>query len=108
MPSSSSARVLRETVARPDAKDRVGLGALVRLLSERLGGHAPSSFVAQLLDDNRIVLRPRIEVDPEELEPLVLGKADRDAFVKALRNPPSPNKALRRALRRHQDISRKA
>ena len=101
-------RVLQEKLLHPDSKDRVGLGSLLRLTQDRLGGRAPSSFVAQLLEDNTIVLRPRVEVDPEEFQGLALSEADRDAFIEALRKPPAPSKKLKAAFRRYKERARGA
>lgn len=39
----------------------------------------------------------------EEHERMVLTGADRDAFLKALLNPPEPTKKLVAALKRHRD-----
>lgn len=41
----------------------------------------------------------------EEHERMVLTGADRDAFLKAVGNPPDPTDALVRALRRHRDLA---
>ena len=41
----------------------------------------------------------------EEHESIVLRGADRDAFLKAVTNPPAPNERLIRALRRHRALA---
>lgn len=40
----------------------------------------------------------------DEHERMVLTGADREAFLKAVRNPPEPTDALAAALRRHRDL----
>jgi len=40
----------------------------------------------------------------DEHERMVLTGADREAFLKAVRNPPEPADALIAALRRHRDL----
>ncbi len=40
----------------------------------------------------------------EEHERMLLAGADRDAFMKALLNPPEPTEALVAALRRHREL----
>lgn len=41
----------------------------------------------------------------EEHESLVLRGADRNAFLKAVTNPPAPSERLIRALRRHRALA---
>ncbi len=105
---SAESQVVQEKVLHPDGKDRVGLGTFLRLLAENFGGRAPSSFTAQLLSDNTILLRPKVEVDPEDLRSLSLSGPDRDAFLDALLHPPAPSSRLRAAFRRHKERSAKA
>lgn len=40
----------------------------------------------------------------DEHERMVLSGADRDAFLKALTNPPPPSERLVAAMRRHRDL----
>ena len=93
---------MTQTILRPDAKGRVGLGALTKLLQERLAGHSISGYRAEITPEHAILLRPCIEVDAEQAATMVLGDADRDAFLEALDHPPKPNRQLRTAATRHQ------
>ena len=90
-----------ETILRPDAKGRVGLASLAKLLQERFTGRPISGYAAEITPDGAILLRPRVEVDAGEAATLILGDADRDAFLAALADPPPPNDRLRAAAERH-------
>ena len=92
-----------ETILRPDAKGRVGLASLARLLEQRFTQHRISGYAAEITPDGSILLRPRVELDIEEASTLVLNDADRDAFLDALAHPPEPNDRLRTAAERHPD-----
>ena len=98
---------MSETILRPDAKGRVGLASLARLLEQRFTRHRISGYAAEITPDGSILLRPRVELDVEEASTLVLGDADRDAFLDALGNPPEPNDRLRAAAERHRNQTTK-
>jgi len=89
------------TVLRPDAKGRVGLDSLTRLLRQRYGGQPISGYAAEITADGTIVLRPRVEVDAEQAATLVLTTRDRDVFLDALAKPARPAAPLRAAAKRH-------
>src|SRR5688572_25722772 len=89
------------TILRPDAKGRVGLESLTRLLRERYGGKPISGYSAEISADGTIVLRPRVEVDAEDAATLILTERDRDAFLDALAKPSKPGARLRAAAKRH-------
>lgn len=89
-------------ILRADAKGRVGLESLTRLVRARFGGLSISGYSAEVTDDGAIVLHPRVEVGAEEAATLVLGNRDRDAVLAALASPPRPNARLRAAARRHR------
>jgi hypothetical protein len=89
-------------ILRPDAKGRVGLESLTRVLRERLGGQPISGYTAEITSDGAIVLHPRVEVDAAEAATLVLGTRDRDALLAALASPPKPAAKLRDAAKRHR------
>ena len=91
------------TILRPDAKGRVGLASLARLLEQRFAQHRISGYAAEITPDGSILLRPRVELDVEDAATLVLSDADRDAFLDALANPPEPNDRLRAAAERHRN-----
>jgi hypothetical protein len=91
-----------ETILRPDAKGRVGLASLTRLLRERFTGQPISGFAAEITPDGAILLRPQIEVDATEAATLILNDADRDAFLDTLAAPPPPNERMRAAAKRHR------
>ena len=93
----------QQLILRPDSKGRIGLGSLTRDLEERfIGGRAISGYAAEITPQGTIVLRPRVEVDADQASTLVLGDADRDAFLSALAKPPAPSDRLRAARRRHE------
>ena len=92
----------RETILRPDAKGRIGLGAIAKLLQERFTGRPVSGYTAEITADGAILLRPRVEVDAEQAATLILDDSDRDAFLTALDNPPPPGDRLRKAAERHR------
>lgn len=92
-----------ETILRPDAKGRVGLASLSRLIEERFTRRRISGYAAEITPDGSILLRPRVEYDAEEASTLILSDADRDAFLDALGNPPDPDDRLRAAVKRHRD-----
>jgi hypothetical protein len=89
-------------ILRPDAKGRVGLESLTRILRERLGGQPISGYAAEITPDGALLLHPRIEVEAAEAATLVLGAQDRDALLAALASPPKPTPRLREAARRHR------
>ena len=90
------------TVLRPDAKGRIGLESLTRLIRERFGGKTISGYSAEITDEGAILLRPRVEVDAEQAATLVLSTRDRDALLDAIAKPPRPGARLRAAARRHR------
>jgi hypothetical protein len=90
------------TVLRPDAKGRVGLESLTRLLRERFGGQPISGYAAEITPDGTIVLRPRVEVDADQAATLVLTARDRELFLEAVATPAKPAARLRGAARRHR------
>lgn len=67
-------------ILRPDAKGRVGLASLARILEQRFTQHRISGYAAEITPDGAILLRPRIELGVEDASTLVLSDADRDAF----------------------------
>ena len=91
-----------ETILRPDAKGRVGLASLARLLEQRFTRQRISGYAAEITPDGSILLRPRVEFDVEETSTLVLSDADRDAFLDALEDSPEPDDRLRAAAERHR------
>jgi hypothetical protein len=90
-----------EIIVRPDAKGRVGLATLTKILREQFTGRPISGYAAEITPDGAIVLRPRVEVDAAEAATLILDDSDRDAFLAALADPPVPNDRLRAAVQRH-------
>ena len=90
------------TILRPDAKGRVGLASLARILEERFTQHRISGYAAEITPDGAILLRPRVEFDAEEASTLVLSETDRDALLDALEKPPGPSERLREAAERHR------
>ncbi len=95
------------TTLRPDAKGRVGLGALAKQLQELLGGQAISGYTAEISPDGAIILRPRVEVSAEEASTLILGEEDRARLLQALERPPAPNAALKAAARAHAHATKR-
>jgi len=89
-----------ETIVRPDAKGRVGLGSYLRRIATQLG-RMPSGFAAELTGDGAIMLRPRVEVAADEASTLVLSVADRDRLLSAIDGVAAPNPALLQAKGQH-------
>lgn len=90
-------------ILRPDAKGRVGLGSLSRILEERYSIERISGYSAEITPDGAILLRPRVEFDIRDAPTLVLEDADRDALLDALEIPTEPADRLRAAAKRHRD-----
>lgn len=93
-----------ETIVRPDAKGRVGLGSYLRRIATQLG-RMPSGFAAELTDDGAIMLRPRVEVAADEASTLVLSVADRDRLLAAIDGAVAPNQALLQAKAQHDTMA---
>ncbi len=78
-----------------DAKGRVALP-----------GFAHATLIIEKVDDTEYRVRKAQVIPENELHfheedfPLRLSARDAAAFVEALRNPPEPNQALRRAFKR--------
>jgi hypothetical protein len=93
--------MLTPTILRPDSKGRIGLRAFTQRLERRFNIQSISGYEASLTEDGSILLRPKTEFDAETASVLLLADADRDAFMQALENPPSPNEKMRAAFARH-------
>lgn len=90
------------TILRPDAKGRIGLDSLTKVIRERFGGRPISGYSAEITAEGAILLRPRVEVEAEDAVTLVLTGRDRDALLDALAKPAKPVARLQAAARRHR------
>ncbi|HEY2001169.1 MAG TPA: DUF1778 domain-containing protein [Acidobacteriaceae bacterium] len=91
MPISASSRI--DARLRPEQKSRIERAASLK-------GTSVSEFMIQNADEAAIrTIR--------EYESWALTVRDRDAFVKALLHPPSPNTALRKAAQRYRQRANK-
>jgi hypothetical protein len=90
------------TILRPDAKGRIGLESLTKVVRERFGGRMISGYSAEVTAEGAILLRPRVEVEAEQAATLVLTGRDRDALLDALAKPAKPAARLRAAAKRHR------
>ena len=90
-----------DIILRPDAKGRIGLASLARILQKRFAGRPVSGYAAEITPDGAILLRPRVEVDAAHAATLILSDSDRDAFLDALEHPPAPCDRMHAAAKRH-------
>lgn len=91
MPISASSRI--DARLRPEQKSRIERAASLK-------GTSVSEFMIQNADEAAIRTI-------QEYESWALATRDRDAFVKALLHPPSPNAALRKAAQRYRQRANK-
>jgi uncharacterized protein (DUF1778 family) len=91
MPISASSRI--DARLRPEQKSRIERAASLK-------GTSVSEFMIQNADEAAIRTI-------QEYESWALTARDRDAFVKALLHPPSPNAALRKAAQRYRQRASK-
>jgi uncharacterized protein (DUF1778 family) len=91
MPISASSRI--DARLRPEQKSRIERAASLK-------GTSVSDLMIQNADEAAIRTI-------QEYESWALAARDRDAFVKALLHPPSPNAALRKAAQRYRQRANK-